>query len=104
MRKSYTYRGLIRWFLLSAMMVLASNVRAQDSASHSHGIVGAPYVKYGPETGWMGGLVGLYYFDLPSATGSTASRPSSISGGLSYSEKKQFSLGIHPDLYLMGDA
>jgi outer membrane protein assembly factor BamA len=77
---------------------------AQDSAKHSHGIVGAPYVKYAQETGIAGGLVGLYYFDLPSGSGATASRPSSISGGVSYTQKKQFSLGIHPDLYLAGDA
>src|SRR5437773_943323 len=31
-------------------------------------------------------------------------RPLSISGGVSYTQKKQFSLGIHPDLYLGGDA
>src|SRR5579872_1182372 len=102
--KNHTHRGLIRFFIVLVLSVCASNVMAQDSASHSHGIVGAPYIKYAPETGWAGGLVGLYYFDLPSASGSTASRPSSVSGGVSYTQKKQFSLGIHPDLYLGGDA
>ena len=68
-----------------------------------HGLVGAPYVKYSPETGIAGGLVALYYFHISSDPYDGPQRPSSVSGGASYTQKKQFGTGMHYDLYL-GDA
>jgi outer membrane protein assembly factor BamA len=62
------------------------------------GFVGAPFAKYSPETGFAGGAVGLYYFRLTSDTGASA-RPSSVSGGVTYTQKKQISTGIDYDFY-----
>src|SRR5438552_3093712 len=67
-----------RWLLAlfcTVLMLSSTHVsRAQlksvgkDTSSNSrHGFAGAPYVKYAPETGFVGGLVGLYYFHIGDA-------------------------------------
>ena len=81
----------------------ADSTRDTTSTKAQHGIVGAPYIKYAPETGWVGGIVGLYYFHIASDTGRGSARPSSISGGAYYTQKHQYSIGLHPDLYLVND-
>ena len=87
---------LIEYQPLYAQSDTAKNVKATHK---EHGIVGAPYVKYAPETGWVGGLVALYYFDIAPEDSNGATRPSSVSGGVSYTQKHQFSMGIHYNLY-----
>lgn len=65
------------------------------------GFVGAPFAKYSPETEFAGGAVGLYYFRINSDIGSL-SRPSSVSGGVTYTQKKQISTGVDYDFYFSG--
>ncbi len=65
------------------------------------GFVGAPFAKYAPETGFAGGAVGLYYFRIGADTGALA-RPSSASGGVTYTQKKQISTGVDYDFYFAG--
>jgi outer membrane protein assembly factor BamA len=66
-----------------------------------YGFVGAPFAKYSPETGFAGGAVGLYYFRLGTDT-TGAARPSNVSGGITYTQKKQISTGIDYDFYFSG--
>lgn len=67
------------------------------------GIAGAPYIRYEPETGWVGGLVGMYYFHLGPDRDDKLTRPSSVSAGLSYSELHQSTIGINYDIYFPHD-
>ena len=68
-----------------------------------HGFAGAPYVKYAPETRWVGGIVGLYYFHLGSDTNDLLTRPSDVSAGMMYSQNRQYSVGIDYNLYFARD-
>ncbi len=79
----------------------ASEKKASDStAKPDHGIVGAPFLQYAPETELAGGAAGLYYFHLPSDTlEGSANRTSNISFGATYTEKRQFSSGMDYTLY-----
>jgi len=77
-------------------------VGKDTSANSRHGFAGAPYVKYAPETGFVGGLVGLYYFHIGDASGQHT-RPSDLSSGVMYSQKHQYSIGVNYDLYTPGD-
>jgi outer membrane protein assembly factor BamA len=73
----------------------------EDTTKSGTGWVGAPFAKYSPETGFAAGAVGLYYVRLGTDTGSL-SRPSSISGGVTYTQKKQISTGVDYDFYFGG--
>jgi len=81
----------------------ATPAHSEDSTSTAagNGFVGAPFAKYSPETGFAGGVVGLYYFRLVTDT-SADSRPSNVSGGVTYTQKKQISTGIDYDFYFGG--
>ncbi len=70
--------------------------KGESTPARRQGFAGAPYVKYSPETGWAGGLTGLYYFHL---SDDTTVRPSDVSAGIMYSLKHQYSLGINTDEY-----
>ncbi len=68
------------------------------------GVFGAPYAKYAPETGLVVGASGIYYFRLPNhGDTSIAYRPSEISGGITYSTRRQLSSGMDYTLYLAED-
>ncbi len=103
-------RWLIAAFLIGAIIFHSKLSTAQlqtiadtnAKKNDRHGFAGAPYIKYGPETGWVGGLVGLYYFHLNSDP-NERTRPSDISSGLSYSQLHQYSIGVNYDLYFPGD-
>lgn len=103
---------LVRIALATGIIIcLAKNLRAQTSDSTKHsghesnetGGIGAPYIKYAPETGFLGGVTGIYFFYIHGDSGAKASRPSSVSGGGSYSQKKQISSGIDYDFYFAHD-
>jgi len=90
--------------LLALTLAYAEPAHTGDSSSsgQGNGFVGAPFAKYSPETGFAGGAVGLYYFRLSADTG-VEERPSSVSGGLTYTQKKQISTGIDYDFYFDGE-
>lgn len=102
--------GKLRFVIIALLGILPGDIgiarpdpeqSASDSSSGARqGVVGAPYVKYSPETGLAGGVVALYYLHIStdSAKGSE-DRPSSISGGATYTQKKQISTGIDYDFY-----
>jgi len=74
------------------------------AATNNSGIVAAPYIDYSPETGFVGGLSELFYFRIFHSGDSTIEyRPSSISGGATYSVKQQLSTGMDYTLYLFND-
>jgi outer membrane protein assembly factor BamA len=73
-------------------------------ATSAQGGVGTPFLKYSPETGIAGGIVGIYYFHLskPNGTGELG-RPSSLSAGFTVTAKNQFATGLDYDFYLSQD-
>ncbi|HEY3876716.1 MAG TPA: BamA/TamA family outer membrane protein [Candidatus Kapabacteria bacterium] len=79
-----------------------------DSTKSEHfskrGFAGAPYVRYEPETGLVGGLVGMYYYHLGSDENEKLTRPSDFSAGASYSQQHQSTFGINYDVYFPHDA
>jgi outer membrane protein assembly factor BamA len=81
----------------------SAKLQVHDTTDSGTGGVGAPYLKYAPETRIAGGVVGIYFFHLRGDSGATASRPSSVSGGGSYTQKHQFSTGIDYDFYFAHD-
>ena len=88
-------------FALSLSFTAAARPDDSTDARSGSGFVGAPFAKYSPETGFAGGIVGLYFFRLGGDTTSDA-RPSSVSGGVTYTQKKQISTGIDYDFYFSG--
>ncbi len=89
-------------YVLLAISTAVSAFAGDSTGSESgRGFVGAPFAKYAPETGFAGGAVGLYYFRPGGDTGSAA-RPSSVSGGVTYTQKKQISTGVDYDFYFGG--
>jgi outer membrane protein assembly factor BamA len=68
-----------------------------SSESSSSGVTAAPFLKFAPETGLAGGVVGLYYFRTDALH--PDDRPSSVSGGITYTAKKQISTGVDYDFY-----
>ncbi|HZK75628.1 MAG TPA: BamA/TamA family outer membrane protein [Candidatus Kapabacteria bacterium] len=103
---------------LAFLLVFANSAFAQTDSTQTdrtakkpatnsfskRGFAGAPYVRYEPETGWVGGLVGMYYFHLGPDTNDKRTRPSDVSAGASYSQLHQSSVGINYDLYFTHDA
>ncbi|HMK39716.1 MAG TPA: BamA/TamA family outer membrane protein [Bacteroidota bacterium] len=88
--------------LLGLPPLAAAATADTTNGDSGYGFVGAPFVKYAPETAWAGGVVGLYYFRLNTDPGGS-SRPSSVSGGATYTQKKQISTGVDYDFYFNGD-
>jgi outer membrane protein assembly factor BamA len=94
-------------YLFSAIFVfccvISRETIAQDTTEHrpysERGFVGAPYARYLPETEWVGGLVGIYYFHIGPDMDDALTRPSNFSAGVSYSELHQSTFGIDYDLY-----
>src|SRR5581483_1102282 len=76
---------------------------ASTSPFSKRGFAGAPYVKYAPETRWVGGVTGIYYFHLGSDTNEQLTRPSDVSGGAMYTQNHQYSIGIDYNLYFSRD-
>jgi len=72
-----------------------TNRSGKLEAGHTAGF---PFLGYTPETKLVGGLAGIYYFRDSSQAG--YSRPSSFTGGFSYTQRKQFSLIANFDVYL----
>ncbi|HUI63831.1 MAG TPA: BamA/TamA family outer membrane protein [Bacteroidota bacterium] len=107
-KKAREAASRLEWIVAPLLLFAASGTASpqsepgsSDSSSGSRrGVVGAPYVKYEPETGLAGGVVALYYFHLTSdSADGSADRPSSVSGGATYTQKKQISTGIDYDFY-----
>jgi hypothetical protein len=81
-------------------ILFAMGFFSETFAQNRTGFAGAPYVKYSPETGWAGGLTGLYYFRF---SNDTMDRPSDISAGVMYSQFHQYSIGVNTDQYYAHD-
>jgi len=64
----------------------------------SHSLFVFPYTSYQPETSWMGGLTGAYYFNSHNL-----SRISSVTTSAEYTLRNQFSFSITPKVYLQND-
>lgn len=56
-------------------------------------LMAIPFASYGPETGWLGGVAGLYLFQLNS------DRNSRLGTSVRYTEKQQLMVRIKPELY-----
>ncbi|ACF14572.1 Outer membrane protein/protective antigen OMA87-like protein [Chloroherpeton thalassium ATCC 35110] len=96
-------------FIQAAFAVAESPKFQQDSLSicqiymnreaklESSSNAGFPFIAYTPETKLLGGIAGMYYFR--DKTDSTFFRPSSFTGGISYSQRKQLSLITNFDVY-----
>jgi outer membrane protein assembly factor BamA len=91
--------------LLSIFSVLGrlafSSGPADDDAKKEEkksGITALPVLFYTPDTRWALGVGGLVYFPLTKDP--SVGRPSSISFITYYSQNKQFSFELNPDLYL----
>ena len=98
---------------------LSEFVNAQDKSDSTEksepkpeqGIVGAPFIDYKPETSLAFGAAALYYFHLGNDTTkenkdiakTQVSRPSSVSLGVAYTLKHQFSTGTDYTLYFSHD-
>jgi outer membrane protein assembly factor BamA len=83
-----------------------STKKSEDEPSH--GIVGAPFIDYKPETKIAFGAAALYYFHLGNDTirgsiDTTKNRPSSVSFGITYTQRHQFSTGTDYTLYFDHD-
>jgi outer membrane protein assembly factor BamA len=59
-----------------------------------------PTISYTPETHWAFGVAALSYFRV--SKDKSIDRPSNFSAEANYTEKKQFSLQLEPDLYFRG--
>ena len=115
--KGDLYLSIKKWTALSLYLLsLTGSLNAQDKGdsvkkSEDEGIVGAPFIDYKPETSIAFGAAALYYFHLSndSSKGHTdvaipqANRPSSISFGITYTLKHQFSTGMDYTLYFSHD-
>ena len=122
-RKHIVYFGVLVALLVSPLSIRAqsdSSFSQNDTTPHrlsgsaspftapagtfsKHGFAGAPYIRYAPETRWVGGLTGIYYFHLGSDTSEKLTRPSDVSGGVMYSENHQYSIGVDYNLYFARD-
>jgi outer membrane protein assembly factor BamA len=101
------------FFLLFSLSTCAYAQDKSDSLKKSdpppqNGIVGSPFIDYKPETKFAIGVVGLYYFHLwnDSAKGNidtSKNRPSSVSFGITYTQRRQFSTGTDYTLYFSHD-
>lgn len=89
--------------IFCTIILLAIGFSSETFAQRRQGFAGAPYVKYSPETGWAGGLTGLYYFRFSNDTTLPESRPSDVSAGVMYSERHQYSIGVNTDEYFTHD-
>lgn len=89
----------------TASLYAQSPPPAEDSTPKSQsGVIAAPYAKYAPETSVAIGVSALYYFHFNNeADPATANRPSSTSGGVTYTLKNQLSTGMDYSLYLAHD-
>jgi outer membrane protein assembly factor BamA len=89
----------------SASRILSADTlkSAKKESDTATGWAGAPYVEYAPETRLVGGFVAIYFFHFRGDSGASASRPSSFSGGGSYTQKHQFSSAIDYDFYFAHD-
>ncbi|MEW5901048.1 MAG: BamA/TamA family outer membrane protein [Acidobacteriota bacterium] len=76
----------------------AGSEAKKEGSEKKTGLLFIPVVFYTPETHLAFGGGGLYYFDL--AKDQAVTRPSNIAGIAVYTQKKQFSLELNPDLYL----
>ncbi|MFC1715894.1 BamA/TamA family outer membrane protein [Candidatus Poribacteria bacterium] len=75
----------------------AENTAEDDGSGSSLGAV--PMIGYSPETKLLFGAAGIYTFHMDKHGG----RPSSIPVMSIYTQKKQYSIGLAPELYLSGD-
>ena len=108
-------RNFVSFFI--TMVITCSPLYAQsDSAQKSEpkpeqGIVGSPFIDYKPETSFAFGAAGLYYFHLGVDTAAEnndvskarVNRPSSVSLGITYTLKHQFSTGTDYTFYFSHD-
>ncbi len=108
---NYTSRSTKRIAIVLILLAAMDSSAAAQSSSDTthtkfskHGFAGAPYIRYEPETEWVGGLVGMYYFHLGPDTNDKQTRPSNVSAGASYSQLHQSTIGINYDLYFTHDA
>jgi len=85
--------------------IAKSDTSGGDSTKKSdHGIVGAPFVQYAPETGFAFGAAGLYYFHFSNdSSEGKVNRTSSISFGGNYTQKHQLSTGMDYSLNFLHD-
>jgi outer membrane protein assembly factor BamA len=79
-------------------------IRSDSTKKSDHGIVGAPFVQFAPETGFAFGAAGLYYFHIDTDTiEGKANRTSSISFGGNYTQMHQLSTGMDYTLNFLHD-
>lgn len=64
----------------------------------SRSIYAFPYTSYQPETSWVGGLTGAYYF-----SSRNLSRISSVTANAEYTLHNQFSFNLTPKIYLQNE-
>jgi outer membrane protein assembly factor BamA len=93
--------ALVVFFLLSGLGVPARSSASPESSSKAakkSGFAVLPYLYYTPETRWAYGAGGLAYFPL--TKDETVNRPSNILFSATFTQNRQFSLGLNPDFYL----
>lgn len=78
------------------MQLFSQEVKNDSVISHS--LFTFPYTSYQPETSWMGGLTGAYYFKSHHL-----SRISSVTASAEYTLRNQFSFNISPKIFLKND-
>jgi len=84
----------------NSSLLMASDAESETEKTGSGGSLSAiPMLGYSPETKLLGGAAGIYTFHMGDPNG----RPSSIPVISIYTQKKQYSIGLAPDLYLSGD-
>jgi outer membrane protein assembly factor BamA len=107
------YFVIVFFLLLITDSLLAQESDTLKKSEHEsrHGIVGSPFIDYKPETGFAFGAAALYYFhlgndvtkELNDTTKPKVNRPSSVTLGITYTQRHQFSTGTDYTFYFEQD-
>ncbi|NTV46008.1 MAG: BamA/TamA family outer membrane protein [Chlorobiales bacterium] len=74
-----------------------NSTETSPDTTKKSGIAGFPYISYTPETKLSVGLAGIYFFR--NSDDVNFARPSSISPGIEYTQRKQLTIVTNYDLY-----
>ncbi|MDH4196837.1 MAG: outer membrane protein assembly factor [Candidatus Aminicenantes bacterium] len=92
---------MIITLLVSPARLPAQGEEKQAGEKARTGLVILPVIFSMPETGWAGGVGGL--FTVRPAGSAPTARPSSLSFYAIYTERKQFEIDLKPEVYLQNE-
>jgi len=105
MREKQNFLRLLQILFVLILILLSSSYshifaveKDEETKSESKSVFGTfPLIGYTPETKLFGGVAGIYTFHT---TKDVESRPSSIPLAAMYTQNRQYSIGLSPEIYI----